>query len=97
MKCEGNVVFKSIQKREGGSFKNPKGELVDYEPAYIVKFDENIDGIISERKAKFPDTNVALYSKFITLEPYAKINLIGNVVFQNSGCKIEILDFNVIK
>lgn len=97
MKCEGNVVFKSIQKREGGSFKNTKGELVDYEPAYIVKFDENIDGIISERKAKFPDTNVALYSKFRTLEPYAKINLIGNVVFQNSGCKIEILDFNVIK
>lgn len=97
MKCEGNVVFKSIQKREGGSFKNPKGELVDYEPAYIVKFDENTDGNISERKAKFPDTNVALYTKFKTLEPYAKINLIGNVVFQNSGCKIEILDFNVIK
>lgn len=97
MKCEGNVVFKSIQKREGGSFKNLKGELVDYDPAYIVKFDENIDGIISERKAKFPDTNVALYTKFKTLEPYSKINLIGNIVFQNSGCKIEILDFNVIK
>lgn len=97
MKCEGNVVFKSIEKRAGGSFKNPKGELVDYEPAYVVKFDENVDGIISERKAKFADTNVALYTKFRTLEPYAKINLICNVVFQNSGCKLEILDFNVIK
>lgn len=97
MKCEGNVVFKSIGKREGGSFKDPKGELVKYEPAYIVKFDENVDGNISERKAKFEETNVALYTKFKTLEPYAKINLICNVVFQNSGCKLEILDFNVIK
>lgn len=97
MKCEGNVVFKSIGKREGGSFKNPKGEFVKYEPAYIVKFDENVDGNISERKAKFEETNVALYTKFKTLEPYAKINLICNVVFQNSGCKLEILDFNVIK
>lgn len=97
MKCEGNVVFKSIGKREGGSFKNPKGELVKYEPAYIVKFDENVDGNISERKANFKETNVALYTKFKTLEPYAKINLICNIVFQNSGCKLEILDFNVIK
>lgn len=97
MKCEGNVVFKSIEKREGGSFKIPNGEVVNYEPAYVVRFDENADGKISERKAKFAHTNVALYTKFKTLEPYAKINLIGNVVFQNSGCKLEILDFNVIK
>lgn len=97
MKCEGNVVFKSIQKREGGSFKAANGEMLNYDPAYVVRFDENVDGVISERKANFADTNVALYTKFKTLEPYAKINLIGNVVFQKSGCKLEILDFNVIK
>lgn len=97
MKCEGNVVFKSIEKREGGSFKTANGEVLNYAAAYVVKFDENVDGNISERKAKFSDTNVALYTKFKSLEPYTKINLIGNVVFQNSGCKLEILDFNVIK
>lgn len=97
MKCEGNVVFKSIEKREGGNFKGSSGEMLSYPAAYVVKFDENIDGNISERKAKFPDTNVALYTKFKTLDPYTKINLIGNVLFQNSGCKLEIVDFNVIK
>lgn len=97
MKCEGNVIFKSVEKREGGTFKTSNGEVLNYPAAYVVKFDENVDGSISERKAKFSDTNVALYTKFKTLEPYTKIKLVGNVVFQNSGCKLEINDFDIIK
>lgn len=97
MKCEGIVIFKSVEKREGGSFKTGTGDVLNYPPAYIVKFDENVNGVISERKAKFSDTNVTLYTKFSTLEPYTKIKLVGNVVFQNSGCKLEINDFDIIK
>ncbi len=97
MKCQGEVIFKSIEKREGGTFKDSTGRDLTYPSAYVVKFDENIDGKITERKAKFADTNVGLYTKFKTLQPYTKIELIGNVVFQNSGCKLEVTDFNVIK
>lgn len=97
MKCQGIVIFKSIEKREGGTFKDSLGNDLSYSAAYVVKFDENLDGKINERKAKFPDTNVSLYTKFKTLQPYTKIELVGDVIFQNSGCKLEVTDFNVVK
>lgn len=93
MKCQNNVVFKSVEEREGGSFTNANGQLINYDKSYLVRFDEDNDGIIAERKVKFKGTNVALYTKFKALKAYDKINLIFDVSILNSGCKLEIVDF----
>lgn len=94
MKCQNNVVFKSVSQRDGGSFTNEKGQTVKYDSAYVVRFDlEEENGEISEHKAKFKGNNNQLFTKFKSLKPYDKINLIFDVTIQNSGCKLEIVDF----
>lgn len=93
MKCQNSVTFKSVEERDGGSFTNANGQLINYDKSYLVRFDEDNDGVIAERKVKFKGTNVALYTKFKTLKVYDKINLIFDVSIQNQGCKIEITDF----
>ena len=93
MKCQNNVVFKSVEERVGGTFTNEKGQTINYDKSYLVRFDEEVDGSIQERKVKFKGSNASLFSKFKTLKAYDKINLIFEVTLQNSGCKLEITDF----
>lgn len=95
MKCQDNVVFKSVEERAGGSFTNDKGQAVNYDKAYVVRFDqENEKGVLSEHKAKFKGDNAQLFTKFKSLKAYDKINLIFEVSIQNSGCKLEVIDFS---
>lgn len=93
MKCQNSVVFKSVEERSGGSFKNSNGDTINYDKAYVVRFDEEVNNSIIERKVKFKGDNTQLYTKFKGLKPYDKINLIFEVLIQNQGCKIEITDF----
>ena len=97
MKCKYNVIFKGVEERQGGVFKNAQGQDIKYDSSYVVKFDENVDGVINERKVKFPSSNLALYSKFKSLEPYAKIEICFDVTIQNSGCKLTVADFVALK
>lgn len=97
MQCKNTVVFKGIEERSGGTFKNDKGENINYDKAFVVKFDENVNEIISERKVKFPGTNLSLFTKFKTLKPYDKIEIVFDVAIQNNGCKLTVSDFNQIK
>lgn len=88
MYCEGIVMYKGIEKREGGTFKNAQGQEVDYNSAYVVKFDEIIDNKINERKLKFPTSNKALYDKFQKFEPYTQIKLVCDVVLMQNACRL---------
>lgn len=97
MKCSNEVIYKGIEERDGGVFKNDKGQEIKYDKAYVVRFDEVIDGQAVERKVKFNGQNVALFTKFSGLKIYDKINIVFDVVIQNSGCKLSILDFNSVK
>lgn len=94
MYCKGNVMFKGIEKRDGGTFKNAQGQDVDYNSAYVVKFDEIVDGKINERKLKFPTSNKVLFDKFNNFEPYTQVSLVCNVVLMQNACRLVPIDVN---
>ncbi|MCI9038532.1 MAG: hypothetical protein HFJ29_01405 [Clostridia bacterium] len=93
MKCNNEVVFKGIEERAGGVFRNDKGQDVKYDKAYIVRFDEEVDGDYQERKVKFSGDNTSLFTRFKALKAYDRINLIFDVVLVNNSCKIAVVDF----
>ena len=90
LKIEG--VFKGVNKRDGGEFTNDKGQIVQYDPSYVVKFDENINGEIQERRLKFPITNKALYHKLSELDPYSKFTLLCDVQLFSANAKVLPMD-----
>lgn len=92
MVCQGEVIYKGIEKRDGGIFKNDKGQDISYGDSYVVKFDEIKDGMGNERKVKFPASNKVLFDKFKNIEPYTKVELYCDVVISNSVCKLVPLD-----
>ena len=87
MNCKGVVIYKGIEKREGGSFNNGQQEI-KYDPVYVVKFDENKNGVINERKVKFPVSNTYLFNKFASIKAYTEVLLECDVVLSNNACKL---------
>lgn len=87
MKCNGTFIFKSVTKREGGEFINSNGEVIKYDPTYVILCDE-ISDEIRERKFKFPCTNETLYNALINLASYTKIRLDFEVIIYNNSCKL---------
>lgn len=92
MYCKGIVMYKGIEKRDGGTFKNAQGQDVDYNSAYVVKFDEVVDNKINERKLKFPTSNKVLFDKFQNFEPYTQIQIVCDVVLMQNACRLVPID-----
>lgn len=88
MKCTGKFVFKSINKRDGGTFTNADGKEVSYDDAYLIRADEETETGIQERKFKFPCTNKKLYEDLNLLEPYTRIELEFDVSLYNNQAKL---------
>lgn len=88
MNCKGIVVYKGIEKRDGGIFKGTDGREIKYDASYVVKFDENINGQINERKVKFPASNTYLYNKFVGIKAYTEVFLECDVVLSANNCKL---------
>ena len=88
MNCKGIVIYKGIEKRDGGTFNGADGREIKYDASYVVKFDENNNGQINERKLKFPASNTYLYNKFAGIKPYTEILLECDVVFSANACKL---------
>lgn len=97
MKCNGTVIYKGIEKRDGGTFRNAQGQDINYDSSYVVKFDEMKDGKIDERKLKFPASNASLYEKFKNVEAYTKISLVCDVQIGQSACKLIPVDMEIVK
>lgn len=91
MYCKGVVMFKGVEKREGGTFTN-NGEKINYDASYVIKFDEIKEGKINERKLKFPINNKMLYEKFSKFNPYTNVLLTSEVVFGQSACRLVPVD-----
>lgn len=87
-----NVVFKGVSKRDGGEFTNDKGEVIKYDPSFIIKFDEDVNGEIIERRLKFPITNKALEHKLKEVEAYSKIVLLCDVQLYSANAKVLPID-----
>lgn len=88
MICKGVVIYKGIEKRDGGVFKSSNGQDIKYDASYVIKFDENKDGKIDERKTKFPASNTFLYNKFAGIKPYTEVLLEFDVILSNNACKL---------
>lgn len=85
MYCEGNFKFKGILKKDAGTFKNDKGEVINYPEKYELKVDEiDEDGLINERLFKLP-IDSKLIATLVTFKPYQDINLTFDVSFLKSG------------
>ena len=96
MRSKGIIMFKGIEKREGGTFTSD-GEQVKYDPAYIVKFDEIIENKINERKLKFPVSNKVLYDKFAELRPYTQVEITCDItILQNGYSRLTPIDMQEI-
>lgn len=74
MKCRGNFKFKSVTRKDGGEFKNDKGEIIKYKESYSLKVDEQAEGNIYERTFKVA-VDSPLVSQLNTLKPYDNIVL----------------------
>ena len=96
MRSKGVVMYKGIEKREGGTFKS-NGEDVKYDSAYVIKFDEIIDGKINEKKLKFPTSNKVLYDKFAEMNPYTQAEIICEVnILPNGYSRLTPIDVQEI-
>ena len=96
MICNGEFIFKSVEKRDAGEFTNEKGDLVKYDSSYILKVDEINKNGIFERKLKVSKDNTALITKLFKLEPYTKINVTFDVNFYGANIRIVPTDTNLI-
>lgn len=92
MYSKGIFMFKGIEKREGGTFKNSNGQEVNYDASYVIKVDEIYNGQINERKMKFPVSNKVLFDKFAQFEPYTKVSITCDVQMLQSGSKLIPID-----
>ena len=94
MRCKGEFVFKSVDKREGGSFTNDKGQAVNYDMAYVLKVDELTQNGIFERKLKIDKANSVLLNKLQNIKPYDKINLVCDVVLYGANARVIPIDLD---
>lgn len=97
MKAIGKFVYKGLEKRDGGEFTNEKGQVIKYGEKYVLKVDEDNEGVINERKLSIDTANVGLIDRLKALKPYEKIQLECDVVLYNSSAKVipvAIIDSN---
>lgn len=97
MICADEFVFKSLESRAGGVFKNDKGDTIEYDEVYILKVDEKTrEGKINERKFKFGIQNQALAAKLREFEAYEHIKLYFEVTIYANGVKLNPYDVELV-
>ena len=97
MKAKGLFMYKSIQKREKGSFTNQEtGEVIEYGSCYILVVDEiEENGKITERRFKITEENNLLIGEFSTLDPYTKVQIEFYVTLYSSNAKVVPSSFEL--
>jgi len=95
MKAKGLFMFKSIQKREKGSFTNQEtGEVINYDACYILVADEiEESGKITERRFKVTEEDTILIGQLSVLEPYTKVEIEFDVALYSSNAKLTPTNF----
>jgi len=97
MQAVGKFIFKSLERKDGGKFTNERGQEVNYDASYQLKVDENKDGVINERKLKISQKNDVLIQKLMKKNPYEPIELLCDIDFYGSVCKVipvDLIDSN---
>lgn len=89
MKSTAKLIFKGIEKREGGEFVNDKGQKIKYDGSYVLKADEQTDNGIYERRFKIPLTNVSLIESLKLKKAYDELTI--NFDIQMYGNNVRIV------
>ena len=94
MIATGNFTFKSFKKRDEGSFVTQDGELINFNAAYILKFDEVTEtGEVFERQTKVDLDNVALIGKLSQIKIYQQVTLKFKAEFlRDRTAKLKLID-----
>ena len=98
MKAKGILVFKSITKREKGSFTDKEsGEVIEYGSCYVLVADEiEKTGKITERRFKIDEEATNLISELAQLEPYTKIEMEFDITLYSSNAKLTPVSFDLV-
>ncbi len=89
--CKGDFIFKSIEKRDGGTFTNENGKEIEYDASYRLKVDEITENGIDERIFKIPLKSRQLYEDLKALKHYDAIVLEFDIVFSNSVGTVKLI------
>lgn len=84
MKCRGKFKFKGLTEKQGGEFKNNRGEMIAYKGSYALKVDEITEEGIFERIFKIA-LDSPLVQELADKELYSDIILDFDVKFYSSG------------
>lgn len=98
MKAKGLFMYKSIQKRDKGSFINKEtGEVIEYDACYVLVVDEiEEDSKITERRFKIAEKDTDLIAEFSSLDPYTKIEMAFDVTLYSANAKLTPLSFDLV-
>ena len=98
MKCRGQFIFKSVKKKDGGTFTNQAGQEINYNESFEVKFDEiTEEGDCIERKTKIGTNEIELFSKLSRLEQYKPAIFEFGVGFNSRGVTLKLIDVGTPK
>lgn len=87
MQCEGMFKFRGLTHVDAGTFKNDKGESIQYKESYKLKVDELTQYGLQERVFKLaPDSN--LLPVLRQLNVYDDVHLLFDVIVYSSGCRV---------
>ena len=94
MIATGNFRFRSFVKRDEGSFVTPNGETIQFNSAFILKFDELTEtGEVFERQTKVEIDNTYLISKLSALKMYQPVTLKFKAEFlKDRTAKMKLID-----
>lgn len=95
MKCTAELIFKSIEKKEGGEFTNEKGQEIKYDGSYILKADEKTSNGIYERRFKIPLNNVSLIESLKSKKAYDSVTIEFDI--QMYGNNTRIVPIGILK
>lgn len=95
MVAMGKVIYRGIELRQGGSFTNSQGKEVKYNPSYVLKVDEEVEGKTYERKLKIAEDNMTLVRRFQELKNYTPLTLQCEVKMFLSRVTLVPVDFTV--
>lgn len=86
MDCRGIFIFKSIKKKDGGSFTLPSGQVVNYKERMEVTFDEILeDGMPKERTTKVDMDKTELIKKLEKIKMYERIVMVFESGWLSNG------------
>ena len=83
MVCDLDCVYKGIKEIKGGSFQNEKGDTINYNDSYRIRFDQIIAGLPKETEIKITKELALNLAK--NLQIYDKIVITFNVIIYNSN------------